>query len=66
MAYLNKTGLSHLDLKPDNVLMKNGVAKIIDFGIIEEGTGRKSYRSYSCRRGEKYRNRNYLSKYKKK
>ena len=62
--YLEKIGIEHHDLKPENVLIKDGEAKIIDFGIIREYTRRKSYRKMGyCRTGSKYENSSYLSKF---
>ena len=54
--YLKKVGIHHYDLKPENVLMKNGEAKWTDFGMIMEPSGRKSYRKMGyAREGSKYR-----------
>ena len=33
--YLGQIGIKHMDMKPENILLKNGIAKIIDFGIAE-------------------------------
>ena len=33
MKELRKYGFIHRDLKPDNILIKNGVVKICDFGL---------------------------------
>jgi serine/threonine-protein kinase ULK/ATG1 len=33
LKHLYKHNIAHRDLKPDNILVKNGVAKIIDFGF---------------------------------
>ena len=63
LVYLAKVGIDHRDQKPENVLVKNGVAKWIDFGIMET-SGRESYRKMGyARRGSKYRNSIYLRKF---
>lgn len=33
LKYLNSIGIIHLDIKPDNIIVVNGVAKYADFGI---------------------------------
>eukprot|EP01022_Parablepharisma_sp_SALTPOND_P021012 TRINITY_DN3981_c0_g1_i1.p1 TRINITY_DN3981_c0_g1~~TRINITY_DN3981_c0_g1_i1.p1 ORF type:complete len:479 (-),score=56.41 TRINITY_DN3981_c0_g1_i1:669-2027(-) len=33
MEYAHKNGIFHSDLKLENIVMKNGIAKIIDFGV---------------------------------
>ncbi|CBY36761.1 unnamed protein product [Oikopleura dioica] len=54
--YLEKVGILHFDKKLENFLLLGGVAKICDFGLVEELTGRKSYRQMGyCRKGGKYR-----------
>ena len=61
--YLEKVGFEHMDKKPENVLIKNGTPKWTDFGLIEESSGRESYRKMGySRRGSKFRNYKYLSK----
>ena len=37
VQFLHARGVFHLDLKPDNILMKDGVAKITDFGAAHIG-----------------------------
>lgn len=37
VAYIHSTGFAHRDLKLENVLVKNGHVKIIDFGTISTG-----------------------------
>ena len=62
--YLKKVGISHYDRKLENFLLLGGVAKICDFGLVEERTGRRSYRQMGyCRRGSKYRHNRALCKF---
>ena len=62
--YLGKVGIYHYDKKAENILVKNGVAKWIDFGLIAETSGRESYRQMGyARRGTKYRYWKYLCKF---
>ena len=64
LEYLEKVGIEHEDRKPENVLMKNGVAKWSDFGLIWERSGRRSYRRMGyAREGSKYRNNWSLCKF---
>ena len=62
--YLAKIGIVHYDKKMENILMLNGIPKIIDFGLVYEETGRNGYREmcYS-RRGSKFRNNQALCKF---
>ena len=54
-AYLSIVGIKHCDMKPENVLIKNGIPKLADFGLISEQSGRSSYRQMGyTRRGSKY------------
>ena len=39
-GYLVKIGISHYDQKLENILLLNGIPKIIDFGLVCESTGR--------------------------
>ena len=56
--YLKNVGIHHKDMKPENVLMKNGIPKLTDFGLIREESGRESNRQMGyARRGSKFRNR---------
>ena len=62
--YLARVGILHYDKKPENILLKDGECKWIDFGTIQEWTGRKSYRRMGyARRGSKYRIGKYLCKF---
>ena len=55
LEYLDLVRISHYDKKLANFLLVDDVAKICDFGIIEEKSGRKSYRQLGyARRGSKY------------
>jgi serine/threonine protein kinase len=55
LKYLEQVGITHLDKKLANFLLIGDVAKICDFGIIQESSGRKKYRELGyARRGSKY------------
>jgi serine/threonine protein kinase len=55
LEYLKEVGIEHYDKKLANFLLVGDVAKICDFGIIQENSGRKSYRKLGyARRGTKY------------
>ena len=61
--YLAKIGIGHFDRKMENILMLNGIPKIIDFGLVYEETGRIGYREMGyTRRGTKFRNQAALCK----
>lgn len=36
LAYINSKGLIHYDVKPGNILVKSGIAKLMDFGLAGE------------------------------
>jgi serine/threonine protein kinase len=56
LVYLAKIGIIHCDLKMENILMQDGIPKIIDFGLVQEETGRSGYREMGyTRRGSKFR-----------
>ena len=56
IEYLGGVGISHYDLKLENVLLIGKIAKIADFGIISDKTNRLSYRKMGyARRGSKFR-----------
>ena len=62
--FMYKIGIQHFDMKPENVLIKNGTPKWTDFGLISEYSGRESYRKMGyARRGSKFRNSDYLCKF---
>ena len=62
-SYLKKIGITHFDLKLENILLKNGEPKIIDFGLVLEESGRSGYRQMGyARSGSKYRNSAALCK----
>ena len=62
--YLEQIGIYHLDRKLTNFLLIGNVVKICDFGLVEEKSGRRSYRQLGyARRGSKYRNKAALCKY---
>ena len=61
--YLGSVGIIHFDKKPENILLKNGECKWIDFGTIW-ATGRESHRRMGyARKGSKYRHYQYLCKF---
>ena len=54
--YLLKIGIDHFDLKMENILILDGIPKIIDFGLVLERTGRSGYRQMGyARNGSKFR-----------
>ena len=63
-VYLNKIGIVHFDRKMENILMLNGIPKIIDFGLVYESSGRTGYREMGyARRGSKFRDATALCKF---
>ena len=62
--YLVEIGIEHYDPKLENILLMNGIPKIIDFGLICEETGRSGYREMGyARKGSKFRNNHALCKF---
>ena len=62
--YLDQIGINHYDQKLKNILLLNGVPKIIDFGLVNEETGRRGYREMGyTRRGSKFRHNVALCKF---
>ena len=62
--YLTKIGIWHLDLKLENVLLVDGIPKIIDYGLVRELTGRSGYRQMGyTRNGSKFRSIPALRKF---
>ena len=62
--YLEKIGISHRDRKLANFLLNGEIAKICDFGLVRETSGRKSYRNLGyTTRGSKYKEVNALCKF---
>ena len=54
--YLKKIGIEHCDRKLSNFLLIRDQVKICDFGLVEEKSGRRSYRQLGyTRRGSKYK-----------
>jgi serine/threonine protein kinase len=61
LEYLRDIEFVHQDKKLANFLVIGDVVKICDFGIIEEKSGRKSYRKLGyARRGSKYQDNRAL------
>ena len=62
--YLEEIGIDHFDRKLENFLLIGDVVKICDFGLVQEDSGRRSYRQLGyTRRGSKYRNKLALCKF---
>jgi len=54
--YLDQIGINHYDQKLKNILLLDGIPKIIDFGLINEESGRSGYREMGyTRKGSKFR-----------
>jgi len=63
-VYLKNIGIGHFDRKLENILLKDGIPKIIDFGLIYEKTGRTGYREMGyARKGSKFRENTALCKF---
>ena len=63
LNYLEKVGIRHSDLKLENVLLLDGVPKIIDFGLICNETEKEGYRTMGfSRSGSKFKNQAALRK----
>ena len=64
LKYLENVGIVHKDKKLANFLLIGDVAKVCDFGLVVERSGRRSYRQLGyTRRGSKYRNKFALCKF---
>ena len=62
--FLKEIGIVHCDRKLENILLVNGIPKIIDFGLITEQTGRIGYREMGyARKGSKFRSHFALCKF---
>ena len=63
-VYLKKIGIDHFDRKLENVLLLDGIPKIIDFGLVVEDSGRSGYREMGyARKGSKFRRYASLCKF---
>ena len=50
-------GITHYDRKLENIVLVNGIPKIIDFSLVEEKTGRNGFHQMGyVRNGSKYKN----------
>ena len=62
-GYLKKIGIDHCDKKLSNLLLIGDEVKICDFGLVQEKSGRRSYRQLGyTRRGSKYKDDQALCK----
>ena len=62
--YLEKIGIEHYDRKLENILVMDGIPKIIDFGLVRDYSGRSGYREMGyARRGSKFRDYRALCKF---
>ncbi len=62
--YLRKIGISHFDKKLENILLLNGIPKIIDFGLVREDTGMIGYREMGyTRKGSRFKHNVALCKF---
>jgi serine/threonine protein kinase len=63
--YLEKIGIEHRDRKLTNFLLIGDDVKICDFGLVDEKSGRRSYRKLGyARRGSKYKEERALCNFK--
>ena len=63
ILYLDGIGIEHRDVKPENILLKDGVPKLIDYGVVIVMKENISYRKMGyVRRGSKYQFGNNLGK----
>ena len=46
LSYMHKQGIFHRDMKPENILCKNGDIKIADFGLAKEVRSRPPHTDY--------------------
>ena len=61
--YLEEIGIDHCDRKLSNFLLIGNEVKICDFGLVQEKSGRRSYRQLGyTRRGSKYKDDQALCK----
>jgi len=59
--YLTSIGLNHYDFKMENILLLNGVPKVIDYGLVFDKTGKESFREMAyVRRGSKFKHQSAL------
>ena len=64
MDYLERCGIYHKDQKLEKFLLLRGEVKIIDFGLVDENTGRSGYRKMGyTRSGYKYKDSRALGKF---
>ncbi|ELP86796.1 hypothetical protein EIN_197020 [Entamoeba invadens IP1] len=50
IMFLHEQGIVHMDIKPDNVVVVNGIAKIIDFELARALGKNEHFNSISCTR----------------
>ncbi|ELP91192.1 hypothetical protein EIN_150590 [Entamoeba invadens IP1] len=50
IMFLHEQGIVHMDIKPDNVVVVNGIAKIIDFELARTLVKNKHFKSFCCTR----------------
>ncbi|CBY14413.1 unnamed protein product [Oikopleura dioica] len=62
IVHLQNIGIWHCDRKLENILLMDGIPKIIDFGLIRDRIGRSGYYEMGyARKGSKFRNNCALS-----